>query len=469
MMRLIGGFELVVAAGSLALGGTWWFFVQMLCFGAFTVVAAGLWRGGTVSSCGCFGEVTSPPSAAHVVVTAAAAAVSARAAWIDVPGLLDEPLRSLPVLVAGLTALLFVYLCLVDLPRLQGAVRAQRNRNPSRRHPDMTGASPRSPTSPPASPTPPAGVLGRRLGRRSLLRRAAVAGSRSASPRSSSPSSPAARTPPSAAAPTRTATAGRVLRRLHRVLLHARPARTVPARHASSAGWWKADGSGLLRERRRAPLLHGLQRACGGCGCGRAACAGRLLPDCGCGCANGNCNNRKAGCTRFRYGQCNQQVPCVGPIICRVGHLRRRRGRSTAPARPRSPPTTSPGSTTPRACTPRSTSPASRARCRPWSARRWWYRGIDRFEQPDRGATLVRLRRARRHPGRSATGTATASMSPGVVRGNQWYPAATPTRPAGRGTSSSSGIPATSRSSATGTATASTPRRRARQRLVPAN
>ena len=110
----------------------------MLCFGAFTVVAAGLWRGGTVSSCGCFGEVTSPPSAAHVVVTAAAAAVSARAAWIDVPGLLDEPLRSLPVLVAGLTTLLFVYLCLVDLPRLQGAVRAQRNVQPQ----PPTGATP---------------------------------------------------------------------------------------------------------------------------------------------------------------------------------------------------------------------------------------------------------------------------------------------------------------------------------------
>jgi hypothetical protein len=37
-----------------------------------------------------------------------------------------------------------------------------------------------------------------------------------------------------------------------------------------------------------------------------------------CGCANGDCNNRKSGCTRFRYGQCNQAIPCVGPIICRV-------------------------------------------------------------------------------------------------------------------------------------------------------
>ena len=29
-------------------------------------------------------------------------------------------------------------------------------------------------------------------------------------------------------------------------------------------------------------------------------------------------SNRAAGCNVFRYGQCNQAVPCVGPIVCRV-------------------------------------------------------------------------------------------------------------------------------------------------------
>jgi hypothetical protein len=24
------------------------------------------------------------------------------------------------------------------------------------------------------------------------------------------------------------------------------------------------------------------------------------------------------GCTRFRYGQCNRHIACVGPIVCRV-------------------------------------------------------------------------------------------------------------------------------------------------------
>ena len=58
--------------------------------------------------------------------------------------------------------------------------------------------------------------------------------------------------------------------------------------------------------------------ACNGCGCGaNGVCAGSCSGT-GCGCANGDCNNRKAGCTAFRYGQCNQGVPCLGPIVCRV-------------------------------------------------------------------------------------------------------------------------------------------------------
>jgi hypothetical protein len=31
-----------------------------------------------------------------------------------------------------------------------------------------------------------------------------------------------------------------------------------------------------------------------------------------------NCNLWKECCTRFRYGQCNNQIECVGPIVCRV-------------------------------------------------------------------------------------------------------------------------------------------------------
>ena len=68
-------------------------------------------------------------------------------------------------------------------------------------------------------------------------------------------------------------------------------------------GWWKADGTNL----------------CGG--------ASRYYMDCNvqpgnnpcsCGCANGSCDNRKACCTHFRYGQCHQEIAQMGAIMCRV-------------------------------------------------------------------------------------------------------------------------------------------------------
>ncbi|HEY9555365.1 MAG TPA: hypothetical protein VIR58_01455 [Acidimicrobiales bacterium] len=83
------------------------------------------------------------------------------------------------------------------------------------------------------------------------------------------------------------------------------------------AGWWKADGSGFCGT--GAPRYYmDCNAGCGGCGCGGSGLCGGECSGTPCGCANGNCGNRKAGCTRFRYGQCNQATRCVGPIICRV-------------------------------------------------------------------------------------------------------------------------------------------------------
>ncbi len=81
-----------------------------------------------------------------------------------------------------------------------------------------------------------------------------------------------------------------------------------------AAGWWKADGSQYCNGSRYYIDCNAT------CRCG----TGRICPDqCsdapwGCGCAKGDCNNRKAGCVAFRYGQCNQQVATVGRIACRV-------------------------------------------------------------------------------------------------------------------------------------------------------
>ncbi len=81
-----------------------------------------------------------------------------------------------------------------------------------------------------------------------------------------------------------------------------------------AGGWWKVDGSQFCGGGPRYYLDCNAQ--CGGCGCGgtcSGACSGT-----GCGCAGGDCNNRKTGCVRFRYGNCHQEIACLGPIVCRV-------------------------------------------------------------------------------------------------------------------------------------------------------
>jgi hypothetical protein len=82
------------------------------------------------------------------------------------------------------------------------------------------------------------------------------------------------------------------------------------------AGWWKAD---------TAPQFCGGPRyyvdcnaPCDGCGCGSSGLCGGGCSGTGCGCAGGDCDNRAAGCNLFRYGQCNQGIACLGPIVCRV-------------------------------------------------------------------------------------------------------------------------------------------------------
>ena len=82
------------------------------------------------------------------------------------------------------------------------------------------------------------------------------------------------------------------------------------------AGWWKVDGHEFCGGGPR--YYMDCNAGCGGCGCGgNGVCSGSCSGT-HCGCARGDCNNRKAGCTAFRYGQCNNHVRCVGPIVCRV-------------------------------------------------------------------------------------------------------------------------------------------------------
>lgn len=83
------------------------------------------------------------------------------------------------------------------------------------------------------------------------------------------------------------------------------------------AGWWRAEGSGFCGGGSRY-YLDCNAVDCGSCGCGGSGTCSHTCVDCDCGCANDDCGLRKACCVRFRYGQCNQDLACLGPITCRV-------------------------------------------------------------------------------------------------------------------------------------------------------
>ena len=80
------------------------------------------------------------------------------------------------------------------------------------------------------------------------------------------------------------------------------------------AGWWKVDGSSYCNGQAR--YYMDCNDTCGSCGCGSTGvCSGTCS---GANCQCRSCSNRKDGCTHFRYGNCNNQIACVGPIMCRV-------------------------------------------------------------------------------------------------------------------------------------------------------
>ena len=90
------------------------------------------------------------------------------------------------------------------------------------------------------------------------------------------------------------------------------PTDTVPA------GWWKVDGSSFCTSTGAPGPRYYLD--CNAIPSGPCGSSGvtRATDMCDCTCADGDCGNRKACCTAFRYGQCNQAISCLGPIVCRV-------------------------------------------------------------------------------------------------------------------------------------------------------
>ena len=82
-------------------------------------------------------------------------------------------------------------------------------------------------------------------------------------------------------------------------------------------GWWVADNSSYCGGPRYYMDCNATCSCDAGCGGGFAYCD----PECDgltCGCGSQGCDSYLTGCLQFRYGQCNQDVPCLGRILCRV-------------------------------------------------------------------------------------------------------------------------------------------------------
>ena len=81
-------------------------------------------------------------------------------------------------------------------------------------------------------------------------------------------------------------------------------------------GWWRAEGNTFCDGNSRYYMdCHASECSCG---CGSSGTCHHSCTDFECHCNHDNCNERKVGCTRFRYGQCNNHESCIGPIMCRV-------------------------------------------------------------------------------------------------------------------------------------------------------
>ncbi len=82
-------------------------------------------------------------------------------------------------------------------------------------------------------------------------------------------------------------------------------------------GWWKADNSSYCGGPRYYMDCNATCQCDDGCGNGFGFCD----TDCDgteCGCGPDGCDSYLTGCFQFRYGQCNQQIDCIGRIVCRV-------------------------------------------------------------------------------------------------------------------------------------------------------
>lgn len=122
VVRLLGVYELVLAAAVLIVGGTVPALLLAATYAAFAVFAFRQARRG--AGCGCFGQPEAPTTSVHVVLNAAAAAAAALAAATPAapfPALRAEPLLMVMVVALLVTAAALLRLTLTALPELTAA------------------------------------------------------------------------------------------------------------------------------------------------------------------------------------------------------------------------------------------------------------------------------------------------------------------------------------------------------------
>jgi len=83
-----------------------------------------------------------------------------------------------------------------------------------------------------------------------------------------------------------------------------------------AGGWWKADNAGLCGGGPRYYIDCQAECTCS-YGCGPFCNSGCWNHKCHCNDDPNTCDHRLVSCNVFRYGQCNQQVACSGPVVCR--------------------------------------------------------------------------------------------------------------------------------------------------------
>ncbi|MGI8682084.1 MAG: LGFP repeat-containing protein [Mycobacteriales bacterium] len=84
-----------------------------------------------------------------------------------------------------------------------------------------------------------------------------------------------------------------------------------------AGGWWKADRTSICGGQARYYI--DCNAECSRCssGCGHFCDTACWSCSCHCG-PTSSCDQRRVCCNVFRYGQCHQEVACVGPVACRV-------------------------------------------------------------------------------------------------------------------------------------------------------